>query len=152
MTGQRISAGGIVVQEGKVLLVHLVVENRYDLWVMPGGGIEGDEGILQAAEREVWEETNLTVKAGKIAYVEELIDEGRYVCKFWVVCRLESGSLSIEHKVATEGCLQEARFFSQEELQGMNAFPSILKDGFWQDLEAGFPTIRYLGYTRHDDQ
>ncbi len=149
--GQRISAGGIVVQDGKVLLVRLVEPDRYDFWVMPGGGIEADEGILRAAEREVWEETNLTVKAERIAYVEELIDEGRYVCKFWVVCRWVEGTLSLENKVASEDYLKEVRFFTKEELQNMEAYPSIVKDVFWQDLEAGFPTIRYLGYTRHED-
>ncbi len=143
---QRISAGGIVIQDDKVLMVRLHEPGQYDFWVMPGGGIEGGEGIFRAAEREVWEETSLTVKAEKIAYVEELIDEGRYVCKFWVVCRFVSGNLSLEHKEAREACLQEARFFSQEELQGMEAFPTIVKDQLWLDLEAGFPTFRYLGY------
>ncbi len=150
MIGQRISAGGIVVDNDKVLLVRLCQEGQYDFWVMPGGGIEGDEGIFKAAEREVWEETNLTVRADRIAYVEELTDEGSYVCKFWVVCRLESGTLSIEHKVAGEDSLKEARFFSREELQGMDAFPSILKDVFWQDAAAGFPAIKYMGYKRPD--
>ncbi len=145
MIGQRISAGGIVVNNGKVLLVHHYQERAFDFWVMPGGGIEGDEGIFRAAEREVWEETNLMVRAERIAYIEDFIDEGNYVCKFWVVCGLENGNLSIEHKDANEGYLKDARFFSKEELQGMNAFPSILKDVFWQDLEAGFPAIKYLG-------
>ncbi len=148
MIGQRISAGGIVVDNEKVLLVHLCREDQYDFWVMPGGGIEGDEGIFKATEREVWEETNLKVRADRIAYVEELTDEGNYVCKFWVVCRLESGRLSLEHKAAGEDYLKEAGFFSQEELQGMDAFPSIMKDVFWQDAAAGFPAIKYLGYQR----
>ncbi len=148
MIGQRISAGGIVIQDGKVLLVHLVEAGRFDLWVMPGGGIEGDEGIFRATEREVWEETSLTVKAERIAYVEELIDEGKYVCKFWLVCRLEGGRLSLENKVPGEDNLKEARFFSKEELQGMNAYPTVVKDVLWQDLEEGFPTIKYLGYPR----
>ena len=148
MIGQRISAGGIVVRDGKVLLVHHYCENSYDFWVMPGGGIQGEEGILKAAAREVWEETNLVVKANKIAYVEDFLDEGHYICKFWVYCDLENGILSIEHKEENEDFLIAARFFSREELQGMNAFPSILKDDFWKDLEAGFPTIKYLGYQK----
>ena len=69
MIGQRISSGGIVVHKGKVLLVHHYQNDGFDFWVMPGGGIEGDEGILRAAEREVWEETNLKVRAERIAYV-----------------------------------------------------------------------------------
>jgi 8-oxo-dGTP diphosphatase len=151
MLGQRISAGGIVIHEGKVLLVHHFRENQYDFWVMPGGRIEGDEGIFRAAEREVREETNLTVRAERIAYVEDFIDEGNYVCKFWVVCSLQSGDLTIAQKNADEDYLQDARFFSKEDLAGMKLYPTILKDLFWQDLEAGFPAIRYLGYRLHED-
>jgi 8-oxo-dGTP diphosphatase len=151
MIGQRISAGGIVIRNGKVLLVHHYEKDRFDFWVMPGGGIEGDEGIFRAAEREVWEETSLIVTAEKIAYVEDFIDEGKYVCKFWVCCSFENGELSTEHKDANEGYLRDAKFFSTEELRRVNAFPLILKDIFWRDLEAGFPTIKYLGYERHEN-
>jgi 8-oxo-dGTP pyrophosphatase MutT (NUDIX family) len=83
MKEQKISAGGIVLQGRKILMVHHYPPNKYDFGVMPGGGIDGNNGIFRAAEGEVWEETNLTVRADKIAYIEEFIDLGRYVCKFW---------------------------------------------------------------------
>jgi 8-oxo-dGTP diphosphatase len=146
MTGQRISAGGIIVANSKVLLVHHYRENEFDFWVLPGGGVEGDEGIYRAAEREVMEETNLQVHAEKIAYIEEFMDEGRFVCKFWVYCRLYQGTLSTEHKDAGEEFLKDAKFFSKEELKGMNVFPEIVKNDLWQDLAHGFSTIKYLGY------
>jgi ADP-ribose pyrophosphatase YjhB (NUDIX family) len=143
---QRISAGGIVMQGDKVLLVHHYRQNEYDFWVLPGGGIEGNEGILRAAEREVLEETGLTVQAERLAYFEDFIDEGKYVCKFWVVCQLRSGTLSLENREADEGYLQGAGFFSKEEVQGMNVFPEVLRGDFWEDLQEGFPIIKYLGY------
>lgn len=147
---QRLSAGGILIRDHKVLLVHHRLEGEYDFWVMPGGGLKGGEGIFRGAEREVHEETGLRVQAEKIAFIEELIDEGRYVCKSWVVCRLLSGSLSTAGRDAEEGFLQEVGFFSQEQVRGMNVFPTILKDQFWQDLDGGFPGIRYLGYAGRD--
>ena len=96
---------------------------------------------------QVGEETGLRVQAEKIAYIEELIDEGHYVCKAWVVCRLVSGALSTAGRDVDEGYLQGAEFFSKAEVQNMVVYPTILKDTFWRDLEAGFPEIRYLGYT-----
>ena len=36
MMEQRLSAGGIVIQENKVLLVHHYRENEYDFWVCLG--------------------------------------------------------------------------------------------------------------------
>lgn len=142
---QRISAGGIVVHQNKVLLVHHYRENTFDFWVLPGGGVEGEEGFMKAAEREVYEETNLAVRADKIAYIEDFIDEGRYVCKFWVYCELESGDLSLANKDLEETFLKDAAFFTREEIQTMNVFPPILKDVFWHDLAEGFPEIKYLG-------
>ena len=150
MMKQRISAGGILIQDNKVLLVHHFRENEYDFWVMPGGGMKGEEGIFRCAEREVGEETGLKVRAEKIAYIEELIDEGHYVCKAWVVCRLVSGALSTAGRDVDEGYLQGAEFFSKAEVQNMVVYPTILKDTFWRDLEAGFPEIRYLGYSGQD--
>ena len=142
---QRISAGGIVVQQTKVLLVHHHRENNFDFWVLPGGGVESGEGFMRAAEREVLEETNLVVRANRIAYIEDFIDEGRYVCKFWVYCKLEGGKLSTVNKEAGEAFLKDAGFFSRDEIQTMNVFPPILKNKFWEDLADGFPKIKYLG-------
>ena len=39
----------------------------------------------------------------------------------------------------------EARFLSREEMREVIVYPEALKDGFWDDLEAGFPATRYLG-------
>lgn len=143
---QRLSAGGIIVQENKVLLVHHCMEDGTDFWVMPGGGLKGSEGIFRAVEREIWEETGLSVRARHIAYIEELIDDDCYVCKFWLYCSFEHGKLSLDHREAAEGFLKEVSFFSKAQLQGMNVFPPILKGDFWQDYKVGFPTVKYLGY------
>ena len=141
----RISAGGIIVQQNKVLLVHHYLEDAFDFWVLPGGGVEGTEGFLKAAEREVLEETNLVVHAKKIAYIEDFIDEGRYVCKFWIYCELIGGELSITNRDADEVFLADVSFFSKDEIQTVDVFPPILKGAFWKDLADGFPQIRYLG-------
>jgi ADP-ribose pyrophosphatase YjhB (NUDIX family) len=141
MIGQRISPGGIVFQDLRLLLVRLQQEDKGDFWVMPGGGIEADEGSFQATEREVREETNLTMKPERIAYVEGLIDDGRYVCKFWVVCHMINGCLGLEQKTAEEDCLQEVGFFSKEELQGMDAFPSTVKMFYGKVWTPDFPRL-----------
>lgn len=130
----------------KVLLVNNYQKDTYDFWVLPGGGIEENEGIFRAAEREIREETNLHVKAERIAYIEEFMDGGKYVCKFWVYCELISGNLSIKNKVATEDYLRGTGFFSEDDLIGLQAFPAVLKTSFWQDLDNSFAEIKYLGY------
>lgn len=52
---QEHSAGGVVIHEGKVLLIY----HRRGEWLMPKGHIEPGETTEEAAIREIKEETNL---------------------------------------------------------------------------------------------
>lgn len=54
------TAAGILIHENKVLLVK---HKKLQIWLNPGGHIEGDELPHQAAEREFFEETGVKVKA-----------------------------------------------------------------------------------------
>ncbi|HEX5450433.1 MAG TPA: NUDIX hydrolase [Gaiellaceae bacterium] len=55
------AAGGIVVRDGEILIVH---RERYDDWSLPKGHVEPDETWEDAALREVWEETGLRCELG----------------------------------------------------------------------------------------
>ena len=56
------AAGGVLVRDGSVLLVH---RPKYDDWSLPKGKLEGDETWEQAALREVEEETGLRCTIGE---------------------------------------------------------------------------------------
>jgi 8-oxo-dGTP pyrophosphatase MutT (NUDIX family) len=55
------AAGGILVRDGRVLLVH---RPRYDDWSLPKGKLDEDETWEQGALREVEEETGLDCEVG----------------------------------------------------------------------------------------
>ena len=59
----RPSVRGIILREGKVLLVHSL---KYDYYKFPGGGIEPGEEMEEALGREVREETGFQVLPGSI--------------------------------------------------------------------------------------
>jgi 8-oxo-dGTP pyrophosphatase MutT (NUDIX family) len=65
------AAGGVVVRDGRVLLVH---RPAYDDWTLPKGKLELDETWEHAALREVAEETNLScvldAELGQTHYVD----------------------------------------------------------------------------------
>jgi 8-oxo-dGTP diphosphatase len=56
------AAGGVVVRDGKVLLVH---RPRYDDWTLPKGKLDPGESFEDAALREVEEETGLRCSLGR---------------------------------------------------------------------------------------
>jgi 8-oxo-dGTP diphosphatase len=63
----RYRACGAVIYRGRILMVRHVHDGR-DYWTLPGGGIEPDETPEQAAEREVFEETGVVVKAERFLF------------------------------------------------------------------------------------
>ena len=56
------AAGGIVVRDGKVLLVH---RPKYDDWSFPKGKLDDGESWAEGALREVEEETGLRCTIGE---------------------------------------------------------------------------------------
>jgi 8-oxo-dGTP diphosphatase len=57
------AAGGIVIRDGNVLLVH---RGQYDDWTFPKGKLEDGEAWEEGAVREVEEETGLRCGAGPL--------------------------------------------------------------------------------------
>ena len=56
------AAGGVVVRDGQVALVH---RPRYDDWTLPKGKLDPGESFEEAALREVEEETGLRCRLGR---------------------------------------------------------------------------------------
>src|SRR5215217_2198869 len=89
----RISCGALVVHEGRILMVHHVRPGHHDFWVAPGGGVEGNEELARAAERETLEETGIHVMATRLAYIDEGWSEEQRVLKFWFLADYISGEI-----------------------------------------------------------
>ena len=61
----RNRAGGLLIENGKILLIHRIKNingERKEYYVVPGGGIEEKENIKEATIRELKEETGLNIK------------------------------------------------------------------------------------------
>ncbi len=62
----RLTSRVILINEHQQVLYLLATEphSKRQFWVMPGGGLEGDETFAQAAVREAYEETGCTIELG----------------------------------------------------------------------------------------
>jgi len=140
-----ISAAALIMQQQRLLLVNHRARGQYDFWVPPGGKLQGSESIFDCARRETMEETGLSVMLDRIIYIVEYAEPGYHFCKFFIRSKRCDGNLTLANREQGETFLVNTRFFSKADMAGLDVRPKILKDRFWDDLEAGFPETRYLG-------
>jgi len=55
-----------ITADGEIVLIRRGIEPGLGTWAQPGGFLEVDETVNQAAVRETWEETGLLVEPGEI--------------------------------------------------------------------------------------
>jgi len=73
-------ASGLIVIDGKVVLIRRGKQPYKGHWSLPGGGIEPGERIRDAVKREVKEETGLDVDVGLVAgYREEIVPPEHFI-------------------------------------------------------------------------
>lgn len=140
----RISAGGIVLDHGLILLVRYRGADGRSYLVGPGGGILGDESILDAVVREVWEETGLKVVPGKILFVEDLLSDRHRITKIWLLCSPSGGQLAQTAGALEEG-ITEARWYRRDQLQHETVFPVGLSVIDWDSFSQDPWETKYLG-------
>jgi 8-oxo-dGTP diphosphatase len=91
-----VGVGGVVVHEGRVLLIKRGKEPLRGRWVVPGGTLELGESLEQALVREMEEETGVRVKPLEVLTVFDRIDrDGEHVRYHYVIvdylCEYEGG-------------------------------------------------------------
>ncbi len=69
-----LGVGAVVRRDGAVLLVRRGREPYRGEWAIPGGRVNWGESLATAAERELLEETGVSIRAGAPAYCFEVID------------------------------------------------------------------------------
>jgi 8-oxo-dGTP diphosphatase len=68
-----VAVGAIVIRDSRVLLVRRGQPPSEGLWAIPGGRVELGETLQEAAEREIMEETGLTIRAKDPFYTFDFI-------------------------------------------------------------------------------
>jgi 8-oxo-dGTP diphosphatase len=126
----RISAGAIVIQEDKILLVRYVNSSGKSFLVGPGGGVLNDEGTNQALIREVREETGLEVSPSRVLFVEDLLSQRYRMVKIWFLCNATGGQLANTQGAKDEGII-EVGWYRRVQLNNEVVYPTVLLSHKW---------------------
>ena len=139
----RAGVGAIVIKGGKVLLVKRAALPNRNLWAIPGGMLELGETLQEGAEREIFEETGIRIKAGKPIYAFDFLErdqEGKILFHFLVV-DLESEYLDGVIKAADDAL--DVRWASPKDCEDLpltkNTFKILNDLGFLSSVVSREP-------------
>lgn len=135
--------GGVrvaVVDEKAMLLMVSQQHEGREIWMLPGGGIEAGETALEAARREVFEETGLKIVVGDLIWhVEEVSPHRGQRFVNYFLAKIAGGSLKLGRDPElseSDQVLRQIRFMNRTEIDSVDhLYPPFLKREIWDILD-----------------
>ena len=129
----RVAVGAIVFKDHQVLLVRRGKPPALDLWAIPGGSVEICETLQQAVEREIFEETGITILALEPIFTFDYIERDELGCArfHYVIVDLAADYVKGEPRAGDDAA--EARWVSSQEMATLKVSSKtrqLLKDRF----------------------
>lgn len=132
---KRIIVGGLIVKDGKFVMVREKKEEARGLWNFPMGKLEGNETLAAGAKREMEEETGLTVALQHLIGIYQLPKSrtGRNIIEFIYLASVVSDELRCPPD------LMDARWMTVEDFEKIpdNQHRNMMRKVILQDWLAG---------------
>ena len=122
-----LAVSAAIFRNGKVLVVRRARKPALNLYTLPGGAVEAGETLVEAAIREVREETSLSIEPVALAGHREVIardDEGKVERHFVILC-FASRWLAGEPVLSDE--LDDSRWVDPSELGNYRTTDGLAK-------------------------
>ena len=143
----RIRVSAILRWQGRILLCRQEKPGK-EYWLLPGGGVDGGESLIEALRRELREELGIEADVqfeGPVALVDSISPLSGTHSRKHVVHIIFSADLShrsLEDVETKDAAVKGARLFSNDELQDVVVHPPIKR--FLERWQPGDPAV-YLG-------
>ena len=142
----RVRVAACICDGDEILLVeHEKGDRRY--WLLPGGGVEEDETLTAALQREVLEETGFHVDGGRLVVGCEAIQpDSRHLLNLIFAATVTAGTLT----PGRDGVICDATWCPQDRLLGLELYPAIATEivDAWREDFGG--NVRFLGNVWRD--
>jgi 8-oxo-dGTP diphosphatase len=147
MAGEpRIRVSAILRWKGRVLLCRHEKAGR-EYWLLPGGGVNSGESLVNALHRELSEEIGIDDELpveGPVAIVDSISPARSFAAKHVVhiIFAGDLGGRSLERVTSQDAAVRGHRLFGVADLDGVVLHPPIQR--FLRRWEPGDPAV-YLG-------
>ena len=147
---QRIRVAGLVRRGPELLLIRQKDRQGRLHWTLPGGRLEHtDENMYRGAEREVWEETGLEVRAGSLRFIVEDLSPGLFALTLIIECHLiDEDSFDRIHLDNTmeDDNIHGVAWWHTENIRSAaeGIGQTLQRSAFWEALENGVEVL-HLG-------
>jgi 8-oxo-dGTP diphosphatase len=129
----RLGCAAVVKHEDSILMGIRGKEPNYGKWILPGGGVNFLESVKATLEREILEETNMSISIENLIGAYEIIsppNEHRVILYWW--------AKYIDGDIRPSSDLLDAKFLTRDEVQKLiesgsvtGIVTQVLKDIGW---------------------
>lgn len=150
MQNRRIAARGIIVHDGKLLLLKLngykdsiVLESEY--WCTPGGTLELGEKIVDCLNRELFEELGVEPDIGDLLYVQQFTHNGDEHLEFFFHIKNTEDYKNIDLSKTTHG-VEEINQIAFIDPSTEKVLPQLLQEVNLHDIKPSGNKVQFFSY------
>ena len=123
---------GILIEDGKILLVRQVVSSERG-WSLPGGRVEAGETLEEGLLRELQEETSLKTKISKLLYLCEKPEDDPPILHITFLLERVSGDIRLPSNEFDRNPISDVKMVPIDDLTSYGfseTFMNIVKNEF----------------------